>query len=95
MDLEDQLPAFWRRRNVDVGFFADADLIAKTVDCVASTMRVQCEIVETTVSETIAVICRSSACDLEVHLLADQRLVHFAFLTFAISPTLASAEMHL
>lgn len=56
MKLEHKLSAIWSGGDVDVRFFAYANLVAETVHAVGFAMGVECQIVKPAVSEPVAVI---------------------------------------
>ncbi len=66
-------------------------------------MRVECEVVEATVGEAVAIICASSAVsDIYWWSMANcisnvvgSKRIHFAFLTLAIRPTFARLDIDL
>jgi hypothetical protein len=57
VDFQDALGAAAVCHDHDVGFLAHADLVADGVDAFLFLVRVQCEVVESTVGKAVAIIC--------------------------------------
>lgn len=56
VDFENVLCSGWGRDDEDVGLFADADLVASAVEGFAFEVRVEGEVVEAAVGETVSII---------------------------------------
>lgn len=56
MDFENELCASGRGYNIDVGFFANANAVARAVDSSALEVGVERQIVETTVGKAVPII---------------------------------------
>lgn len=81
--------------DVDVGFFACANLRAKGGESVGFQVRVECEVVKAAVGETVAVICRLGSSTGWTLRNIELRAVHVEFWTFAIRLAFARFDIDL
>lgn len=98
VDLQRALSPTRRGSDVDIGFFARADLLACGVEDLTLLVRVQGEVIEASVGETVAIVCGSkkiSQASFDCGQEPTMGKTHLAFLTRAMRFTLARVEMHL